>query len=159
MPIQDLLRQINENRERRDLAPVSEHALAAVLMARAQFEAALAFVAETAPGADYALSVRLCGVKLPSPAPTSISYVCSVCGSASVEHAFWVDPNTEEVTEEFGTWNYDDTVHCHDCGENHSIIDPDEFRQKLPRALRRRYVDGVRLSGADLAKLDAKRGG
>lgn len=42
-------------------------------------------------------------------------YVCSVCGSAEVQHAMWVTLNTEQVRGEFGTWNYDDNTWCPDC--------------------------------------------
>lgn len=42
-------------------------------------------------------------------------YVCSLCGSDEVQHAFWVNPNTDEVFDEFGTWNHPGSAYCTGC--------------------------------------------
>jgi len=51
-----------------------------------------------------------------------VSVRCGACGSAEVQHAFWVDPNTMEVGDEFGTWNYDDNAWCGKC-EGHGTLE------------------------------------
>lgn len=60
--------------------------------------------------------------------------VCSVCGSPNVEYAAWYNPNTREVGEVFGSWNYGDNTYCQDCGENHDLASfdgamPDEYKR------------------------------
>lgn len=151
--IQDLLAEINKSRANFDppKEPLTEHALGAVLLAQARFEILLAETADI----DFQVTVRVHGVELPSGAPAPpVSYVCSVCGGSNVEHAFWVDPNTDRVLDEFGTWNYDDNVFCHDCAENYDIVAPREFRDALPEEYRATYKDGVRLSDDALVELE-----
>ncbi len=98
-------------------APVTLHQLGAVLLLRG----ALVDLLGDVFGGDFRLSLLALGVPLdPEYTPT---YVCSVCGGENVEHAFWADPNTEEVGGEFGTWNYDDTRYCQDCGANHKLVE------------------------------------
>lgn len=102
--------------------PVTLHQLGAVLVLKAQ----LVDLLEQTFGGDFHLSALALGVPLdPEYTPT---YVCSVCGGDNVEHAFWADPNTEQVNGEFGTWNYDDNVFCNDCGEHHDIVEAKEYR-------------------------------
>lgn len=42
-------------------------------------------------------------------------YKCAVCGSTEVQHAMWVDVNTEVVRENFGSWCYGDNSYCPRC--------------------------------------------
>ena len=81
-----------------------------------------------------------------------ISYVCEHCGSANVEHAHWVNPNTDRVSDIYGTWNYDDVRFCNDCDEAYALVDLEDFRESLSPSMRKRYKDGVRLSDADRTK-------
>lgn len=37
---------------------------------------------------------------------------CAECGSANVEHAHWVDLNTDEVVSLFGSWCEPDSSWC-----------------------------------------------
>lgn len=102
--------------------PVTLHQLGAVLVLKAQ----LIDLLEQTFDVDFRLSLLALGVPLdPEYTPT---YVCSVCGDANVEHAFWADPNTEEVNGEFGEWNYDGSAWCNDCGEHHDIVEVREYR-------------------------------
>jgi hypothetical protein len=48
---------------------------------------------------------------------------CTVCKGTNVEMAMWVNPNTNEVGGDFGTFNYGDNTFCNDCGENHDLED------------------------------------
>jgi hypothetical protein len=48
---------------------------------------------------------------------------CRECHSTDVEHTMWVNPNTEEVGEIFGTWNQQDSSFCNDCGLRGCIED------------------------------------
>jgi hypothetical protein len=43
---------------------------------------------------------------------------CKECGGTNVQAAFWVDPNTHEVFDGFGTWNSGDNTWCADCDDN-----------------------------------------
>ena len=51
--------------------------------------------------------------------------VCEKCGSANVQHAYWVNPNSEEVLEPFGTWCYDDNSWCENCQEHTKLVEKD----------------------------------
>ncbi len=53
-------------------------------------------------------------------------YKCKVCGSTNVQHVMWVDLNTDEPQEAFGSWNEEDTSHCGDCGSAGCIKVVDE---------------------------------
>lgn len=143
--IQDLLAEINRLRSACEppREPLTEHELGAVLLAQAQFEILLAETADI----DFQVTVHVHGVRLPSDSQAvAIQHVCSVCGGANVEHAFWVDPNTDDVSDVFGTWNEEDAVFCHDCDANHDIVSPEDFRATLPKKYRQRYTPGVRLT-------------
>ena len=48
---------------------------------------------------------------------------CSKCGGHNVQVATWVNPNTDEILEEFGSWNETDTKFCVDCQENVELVD------------------------------------
>lgn len=48
-------------------------------------------------------------------------YKCKKCGSAKVQHAMWVELNTERVHDTFGTWNHDDNSFCPNCEEHGTI--------------------------------------
>ena len=48
---------------------------------------------------------------------------CSVCGGSNLEIATWVNPNTEEVKDHFGSWSETDTKFCHDCDDNVQITE------------------------------------
>ncbi len=55
-------------------------------------------------------------------------WVCATCGSEDVQHAMWVRLNTNEIREEFGTWNEDDSTWCDVCalgdgdGDGHTKV-------------------------------------
>lgn len=53
-------------------------------------------------------------------------YYCRECGSANVRHAMWVNYNTEEVGDVFGSWNEDDAAACVDCDSPGCIISRDD---------------------------------
>lgn len=43
---------------------------------------------------------------------------CTKCGGTNVQVAMWVRPNTEEILEDFGSWEETDTKYCEDCDDN-----------------------------------------
>lgn len=49
-------------------------------------------------------------------------YVCNKCHSRHVQHAQWVDLNTHEIFDLFGSWCHGDNSWCEDC-EEHVHID------------------------------------
>lgn len=51
------------------------------------------------------------------------SYWCARCGGTNVQHAMWVDVNTDEVHDAFGSWCNGDNSWCHDCGEHTQLLD------------------------------------
>lgn len=55
-------------------------------------------------------------------ADDGVTVCCSKCGGANVQHAAWIRSNTEEVVEDFGTWNAGDNTFCEDCGENTDLV-------------------------------------
>lgn len=55
------------------------------------------------------------------------AYVCAACGSDDVQHAHWVNPNTNEVGGVFGSWNETDAVFCNACEEHAGIVERDEI--------------------------------
>lgn len=44
--------------------------------------------------------------------------VCSVCGSEDIEMVHWVNPNTKEIHELFGSFGESDTSWCHKCDDH-----------------------------------------
>ncbi len=42
-------------------------------------------------------------------------YRCLQCGSPEVQHAHWVDMNTNEIGEPFGSWCWGDNSYCAKC--------------------------------------------
>lgn len=58
--------------------------------------------------------------------PYQPTYVCSKCGGHEIQSASWVYLNTDEVADEFGTFNYHGTTFCghcdNECGEGHQRI-------------------------------------
>jgi hypothetical protein len=48
--------------------------------------------------------------------PQSLT-MCGNCGSIDVEHAHWVNLNTDRVGEIFGSYGEADTMHCPNCEE------------------------------------------
>lgn len=53
-------------------------------------------------------------------------YRCSNCHSTDVQHAHWVNPNTEEVASPFGSWNQLDAVFCSNCEGHHPLYNDRE---------------------------------
>lgn len=49
--------------------------------------------------------------------------VCAVCGSQAVQHAMWVNVNTDEVNDEFGTWCNGDNSWCEDCSDHTELVE------------------------------------
>jgi hypothetical protein len=53
--------------------------------------------------------------------PSRWEYTCSVCNGGNVQMALWVDPNTDNVDDFFGTPNSGDNSYCQDCAEHHPV--------------------------------------
>ena len=67
-------------------------------------------------------------------------YTCTNCGSGDVHVAMWVDPNTLEVFDDFGSWGEQDSQFCNNCGENGTVYilaDPKDID-----AARAKYAEG-----------------
>lgn len=43
---------------------------------------------------------------------------CCKCKGLTVQCAVWIDPNTGETGEDFGSWDSTDTKFCADCDDN-----------------------------------------
>ncbi len=56
---------------------------------------------------------------------------CSRCGGTNVQIAMWVRTNTEEVLDDFGSFDETDTKWCEDC-EAHVLL----FSKDMKRAMR-----------------------
>jgi hypothetical protein len=50
-------------------------------------------------------------------------YVCAKCGSDNVQHAMWVNVNTNEVHDIFGSWCHGDNSWCEDCEEHTQLVE------------------------------------
>lgn len=59
-------------------------------------------------------------------------YRCARCGGVNVSHAMWVDLNTDEVGDVFGSWCEDDSSSCADC-EEEGIQILDHYVHVTPR--------------------------
>ena len=46
---------------------------------------------------------------------------CTKCGSADVQHAVWMQSNTGEVVDDFGSFNEPDSSWCNAC-ESHATL-------------------------------------
>lgn len=57
-------------------------------------------------------------------------YRCKYCGSANVQHAMWVNLNSNNILEPYGTWN--EAAFCADCQE-HSCIEPEPEEPEEPK--------------------------
>lgn len=53
--------------------------------------------------------------------------VCANCGGSNVQVVAWLDPNTEEAGEYFGSWDETDTKYCADCDQHVLLIDKEDF--------------------------------
>lgn len=51
----------------------------------------------------------------PEPQPR---YRCAECKGTDIQCAVWVNPNTREAFDDFGSWNNIDTQWCNHCGEH-----------------------------------------
>ncbi len=61
-------------------------------------------------------------------------WFCSACRQPTVQHAMWVDCNTSEPFDEFGTWNHYGSTYCHndECeAEDIKILDRDGLAELL----------------------------
>lgn len=86
-----------------------------------------------------------------------ITWVCSNCGGTNVETVCWVDPNTDQVHEDYGTWNHQDTTWCGDCDDHHPLISKEEWDEKgtkLPNTgeVRQLVVNADGLTREDLER-------
>lgn len=49
-------------------------------------------------------------------------YKCGTCGSKNVQYVAWVKANTNEVLEDFGSWNSADLTYCENCEDTCKIV-------------------------------------
>ena len=54
---------------------------------------------------------------------------CGVCGSTNVDMAMWVNPNTREIGDDFGSFNESDAVFCNDCEARCLVIEKPTKKQ------------------------------
>jgi hypothetical protein len=78
-------------------------------------------------GATYKVTSAICRGEVDETKP--IEWVCADCGSANVECAMWVNPNTEEVSGDFGTFNADYSTYCNDCDEHRTLVKPEQYAE------------------------------
>ena len=64
-------------------------------------------------------------------AAKSGQYHCGTCGGSSLQTVSWRDVHTEEVHDDFGSWDETDTNYCNDCSDHCEIIDEYELRSRL----------------------------
>ena len=55
-------------------------------------------------------------------------YVCQECGSADVEVAMWVNPNTSQTNDWYGSGSSTETQWCHSC-EEHCFVELKTYKQ------------------------------
>jgi len=60
-------------------------------------------------------------------------WVCASCGSEDVQHAMWVDMNTNEVHDIFGSWCHGDNSFCNGCGENSELVEREKSAPKTSK--------------------------
>ncbi len=48
-------------------------------------------------------------------------FSCEVCGGTNVQHAMWVDLNTDKIEDDYGSWCGDGNSWCCDCQEHTPI--------------------------------------
>lgn len=63
--------------------------------------------------------------------PKKVEYVCGRCGGVNVEHAMWVNLNTDQVGDCYGSWCCGDNAYCADCDDNNiDIVPADKYVPK-----------------------------
>lgn len=87
-----------------------------------------------------------------------MSYHCARCKGTNVQHAMWVNPNTDEVFDEFGSWCAGDNSWCEDCEAHTDLVGTDNapaLTEEQIRVLRIFAEDeeGFRLSNASATDL------
>ena len=50
---------------------------------------------------------------------------CEECGGTNVQHAMWVELNTDKIVDVFGSWCEEDSAFCSDCEKATQIVDDD----------------------------------
>jgi len=50
-------------------------------------------------------------------------YCCAHCGGTNVQITAWVNPNTEDIGDDYGDWDESDTKWCKDCEKNVLIVE------------------------------------
>lgn len=58
-----------------------------------------------------------------------LGYRCARCGGKNVQGVAWINLNTEELGEDFGSWDATDTKWCLDCDDHTEILNTDEPEQ------------------------------
>ena len=67
--------------------------------------------------------------KTKKPEPT---VKCKRCGGFNVQMAMWVDPNTNEIMEDFGSFDEQDTKWCNDCDSGEELVDTSIKEEPCP---------------------------
>jgi hypothetical protein len=64
----------------------------------------------------------------PKPEPT---IRCELCKGDNVSAVMWVNPNTAETENDFGSWKEEDTKYCNDCDDHVRLVDTSFFPYNL----------------------------
>ena len=62
------------------------------------------------------------------PEEADCDYVCAKCSGTNVETVCWVDANTNQVLDDYGSWNELETTWCRDCHDHTGIITRAEYQ-------------------------------
>ena len=55
---------------------------------------------------------------------------CKECGSAEVQSVAWIDPNKQEILDDFGSWGEIDTKFCSRCDDHVKLEDDGVMNKK-----------------------------
>lgn len=82
------------------------------------------------------LHCEICGediaiIKSPEVFDGSYVIVCAECGSENVQVATWINPNTKEEGDDFGSWGESGTKWCYDC-DKHVLLRFTYSEEKCP---------------------------
>lgn len=63
--------------------------------------------------------------------PVRDPVTCTKCGGTNVQCAMWINPNTKEIHDDFGSWDETDTKFCEDCQINVELHDGNVEEREL----------------------------
>lgn len=55
--------------------------------------------------------------------------ICARCGGTNVQVVCWVDPNTQQVLDEYWSHDNNDGTWCNDCDDHTGVVEKPDFKE------------------------------